>query len=178
MSKWKWGRIFLVIVTLNIISSIASMYMTTKVYADTTGWTDVAMDSKDTKQITDNLKKAKSGMEKWKATSGNAYLFFGTPSSDMGETVKNLDSYIARVETLDKLDKSSKEYQDGLTDINDSLSYFYLNADEYWLRHQGLGLLIVTWVLGFLSWISFASILLFYFVNKKDTASVGKKMIK
>lgn len=166
MSKWKWGRIFLVMAVLYIIVTVVSSYFTTKVYADTTGWTDVAMDSKDMKQIAENLKKAKSGMEKWKATSGNSYLLFGTPSSDMGETVKNLDSYISRAETLDKLDKSSKEYQDGLTDLNDSLSYFSLNVDEYWLRHQGLALYIISNIFEMLFLTSLLSMITFYFINK------------
>jgi len=166
MKNWKWGRIFLILLILSIIFSFVSYYFSNKVYADTTGWVDASIDSKDTQKIIENLGKAKDGMIKWQATSGNAYLLYGDPSSDLTEVNNNLDTYIARAQELQTLDKTSKEYQDGLTDLNDSLSGFYLYADEHWLRHNGIFWFILTNIIDWAAAFAFVVMIAYYFVNK------------
>lgn len=168
MKTWKWGRIFIGLLVLNVVFSLILGYYSNKVYADTTGWVDASVDSKDTAQIIVNLGKARDGLIKWEATIGNAYRLEATPQSDMAEVAKNLDSYIARAETLNTLDKNSKEYQDGLTDLNDSLYSFYLYADDYWLRHQAFIPFIFSIVISFAQFISFVLMIAYYFVNKRS----------
>ncbi len=144
MENWKWGRIFLSLLASVVALNLVSSYLTNRVYADTTGWVDAAIDAKDTRVIIEKLENAKKGMERWGATSGNAYLLFGGPESDLGEVNKNLETYLARAKELDGLEKTSKEYQEGLADLNESFYSLYLYADDYWLRHNGLILLILT----------------------------------
>lgn len=174
MKTWKWGRIFLGLLVVNVIFSMILGFYSNKVYADTTGWVDASIDSKDTAQIVVNLGKARDGLTKWEATTGNAYLLGPTPQSDMAEVAKNLDSYIARAEAINKLDKNSKEYQDGLTDLNDSLYSFYLFADDFWLRHQAIVPFLVSLLISFAQFISFALMIAYYFINKRPQPTLEK----
>lgn len=175
IKTWKWGRIFLGLLVVSVIYSTVLGFYANKVYADTTGWVDTSIDSKDTAQIVTNLGKARDGLNKWDATSGNAYILTATPQSDMAEVIKNLDSYIARAESLNKLDKNSKEYQDGLTDLNDSVFYLNLYADEYWMRHQALIPFLVSQVIDFALLLSFVLMIAYHFVNSRQQPAVSTK---
>lgn len=156
ISNWPWGKIFIILFILSLLFGGFLNFLSTRVYADTTGWVDNAGLSQDSDKIATDLKKARAGLSKWDATSGNAFLFLGTPSSDMSEVVLNLDSHITKAEGLSKLDKTSKEYTDGIKDLNESLSYnLDLFADVYWLRHQALPLYLISLLLNTLTAISF-----------------------
>ena len=170
--KFKWGRIFLSVLALALITDGSTFYKANQVFADTTGWVEAAIDAKDTKTIQSDLEHAKAGMIHWKATSGNAYIATGTPASDMTEVNKNLDTYIARAAELNKLDRSSTEYQNGLSDLNTSFAYFSLNADDYWLRHQGLGLYLLSEGLDLSTVASFVAMVSFFVANKRRPAIV------
>ncbi len=168
-----WGKIFLALLIPAILVSIFTSYLANRVYSDTTGWVDAAIDAKDANQIASNLKNAKEGMYKWKATDGNAFLLFGTPSTDMGEIMKNLDSYINKAQGLTTLDKTSEEYTNGIEDLNDSNSYFSLMADEYWLRHQGLLFYLLTSTLDLLTFLSFVMLVAKYFKKRAHGAKAN-----
>ena len=166
ISTWKWGRIFLAVLLLAVAVNGIVQYETNRVYADTTGWIDSAMDAKDSTTISNDLANAKAGLTKWHATSGNAYLALGTPASDMAQVGNNLDTYAKRTAQLSQLNPQSKEYLDGMADLNTSFGSLYLFADDYWLRHQGLGLYLFSEAVNTAAWLSMIAMIGFAFLNR------------
>jgi len=93
------------------------------------------------------MTNVKEGMERWGMTSGYAALIFRTPKNDMSLIYKTLINHVEQAQRLTTMDRLSPEYQTGLDNLRGSIRELDLQANYFWLIHDGLLLFAVTVVL-------------------------------
>ena len=130
---------------------------------DVDDWAYRAQIASNIQDMKADMGKAKAGLEKWKATQGNAFLIFKRPEADMDLVMQSVNTIITRATQLEGLAMNSTEYQVGIDDLRGTIRELWIPAGTYWQRHQGLAWFLATiilWILdaGLLGWSIFRQI--------------------
>ena len=144
--------------TLTIVCLVLAIFISTQlaftswhINQEINGWKDRAQVSSEPNDMLEWMTNVKEGMEKWDMVSGNAALFFPTPSTDMALIYHTVNQHIEQATVLTGMDRTSPQYQTGLDNLRGSIRELDIHAYQHWANQGGLLLSIGCWF----SWIAF-----------------------
>lgn len=145
------GFLSLFALVVAIFTSVSLGLTSWRIDQDINGWKDRAQVSSEPNDMLAYMTKVKEGMERWGMTSGNAALFFPTPSTEMDLIYRTVDQHVVQAQVLTTMDRTTPEYQTGLDNLRGSIRELDVHAFQYYANHQGLATNFLCW----LTWIAF-----------------------
>jgi len=141
------GAVFTLLLVVAIAATLGLVFFNYQIDRQVNGWKTRAQVSSEPNDMLAWMTNVKEGMERWGMTSGYAALIFRTPKNDMSLIYKTLINHVEQAQRLTTMDRLSPEYQTGLDNLRGSIRELDLQANYFWLIHDGLLLFAVTVVL-------------------------------